>query len=485
MQKNIIKKVLENKRGLILTSLAAVAIVGSTLFSSSTDSIAKEVNSIAKTEEEKKELFKLLDLFSTSMELTKNMYVDEVSNKELIEDAINGMLTARDPHSSFLNEEHFKEFNEDNRGEFGGLGIEVTMDKGVVKVISPIDDTPAYDAGVEAGDLITHIDGEQVNGLSLSEAVKKMKGKPGTKVELTIFREGEEPFDLKIKRATIKPAVAKARLQRDDKILYTRISSFNLKTYEELEEHIEEALENKKSKVRGLILDLRNNPGGLLKQAIKVSDAFLEQGEIVSTIARENPKSARNASSTAFATKGDLLNGMPIVVLINTGSASASEIVAGALQDHRRAVIVGTKSYGKGSVQSLMPLMGGKVAVKMTTAKYYTPSGLSIQGEGITPDVEVKWVKDFEETEDKRLFTEGTLRKSLKNDTKSKKSKKKKRKLSKKEEIQAERDAKDYQLQRGLDILEALIVSEDVKDLTTLKAENKKKRLEAKSAKKD
>lgn len=484
MQKNIIKRILENKKGLVLTGLTGIAIIGSALFYSSSDSIAKEVSSIAKTEAEKRELFKLLDLFSTSMELTKNMYVDEVSNKELIEDAIHGMLSARDPHSSFLNEEYFKEFNDDNRGEFGGLGIEVTMDKGVVKVISPIDDTPAYDAGIEAGDLITHIDGEQVNGLSLSEAVKKMKGKPRTKVELTIFREGEEPFDLKIKRATIKPAVAKARLQRDDEILYVRISSFNLKTYEELEEHIEDALKKKKSKVKGLVLDLRNNPGGLLKQAIKVSDAFLEQGEIVSTIARENPKSARNSSSTAFAIKGDILNGMPIVVLINTGSASASEIVAGALQDHRRAVIVGTKSYGKGSVQSLMPLMGAKVAIKLTTAKYYTPSGLSIQGEGITPDVEVKFVKDFKEAEDKRLFTEGTLGGALKNDTKSNK-KKKKKKLSKKEEVQAERDAKDYQLQRGLDILEALIISNDVKDLTTLKAENKKKRIEAKSAKKD
>ena len=325
--------------------------------------------------------YEYLDLFGDVFERTRSAYVEEVDDKQLIEAAINGMLTSLDPHSGYLNPESFDEMTTDTKGEFGGLGIEVTMEDGFVKVVSPIDDTPADKAGLEANDFITHIDGESVLGMTIGDAVDLMRGLVGTSIELTIAREGEdEPFDVKITRATIEIAAVRHRIDGDIGIL--RISKFSEKTYEDIAESIEKIkAEIGADDVAGYIVDLRNNPGGVLSAAVGISDAFLNDGLIVYTDGREEDSRLRYSAS-----RGDILSGAPIVVLVNGGSASASEIVAGAMQDHGRGVVMGSKTFGKGSVQTIQNLPNGG-AVKLTTARYYTPSGRSIQAQGIEPDI--------------------------------------------------------------------------------------------------
>jgi len=333
----------------------------------------------AETDEE---TFRQLELFGDIFERVRAQYVDETTDKQLIESAINGMLQSLDPHSSYLNEENFRDMQVQTRGEFGGLGIEVTMEQGFVRVVSPIDDTPAARAGLEAGDFITHLDGETVQGLSLSDAVDKMRGRVGSDIVLTIRREGVEPFDVTVKRDVIRIRSVRSRVE--GKVGYIRITTFNEQTAPGVEEAMVDIKAELGDEMIGVVLDLRRNPGGLLDQAVKVSDAFLDQGEIVSQRGR-NPDDSQRYN----ATKGDLAEGLPLVVLINGGSASASEIVAGALQDHKRAVIMGTESFGKGSVQTIMPI-AGHGALRLTTAAYFTPSGRSVQRTGITPDIVVE-----------------------------------------------------------------------------------------------
>ncbi len=355
--------------------------------------------------------YEFLNLFGDVFERVRADYVEEVDDGELIENAINGMLTALDPHSSYLNEKSFKEMQVQTKGEFGGLGIEVTMENGLVKVVSPIDDTPAFKAGVKAGDYISHIDNEPVIGLTLSEAVEKMRGKVGTNITITVLREGmNEPLDLTLTRDVIRIRSVRSDMHGD--IGYLRITSFSEQTFDKLAEAIE-TLKKDIPDLKGVVLDLRNNPGGLLDQAIAVSDAFLDRGEIVSTRGRQKDDIRRYS-----ATPGDLLDGLPMVVLINAGSASASEIVAGALQDHKRAVIMGNKSFGKGSVQTVIPLPGHG-AMRLTTSRYYTPSGTSIQAEGIVPDIEVQQAKiELVDKDDKHRIYEANLPGALNNDNK-------------------------------------------------------------------
>jgi carboxyl-terminal processing protease len=327
--------------------------------------------------------YRLLTLFGDVFERVRADYVDPVSDKELIENAINGMLTGLDPHSNYMNAKAFKDMQVQTHGEFGGLGIEVTQDNGFIKVISPIDGTPAARAGVKAGDLIIALDGKSVQGLTLNDTVDRMRGPPGSKIVLTIRREGvDKPIELSLTREVIHIQVVRSKLLADN-VGYVRITSFSDQTDAGLRKAIAELKQKTDGKLAGVILDLRNNPGGLLDQAVAVADDFLNQGEIVSTRARHPEDSQRwNAH------QGDITNGLPLVVLINGGSASASEIVAGALQDNRRAILLGARSFGKGSVQTVIPLPGNG-AMRLTTARYYTPSGRSIQGLGITPDVPV------------------------------------------------------------------------------------------------
>ncbi len=328
------------------------------------------------------ETYRLLTLFGDVFERVRAEYVEPVNDRDLIENAINGMLTGLDPHSSYMNAKSFRDMQVQTRGEFGGLGLEVTSENGVIRVVSPIDDTPAARAGVKAGDLITMLDGQTVQGLTLNEAVDKMRGPAGSKIQLTIKRDGvNTPIELAMQREVIRIQVVRSHLEGD--IGYIRLTQFNEQTDPGLRKAFADLKQKAGGNLRGIVLDLRNNPGGLLDQAVSVSDDFLEQGEVVSTRSRHPEESQRwNAKN------GDITGGLPVVVLINGGSASASEIVAGALQDHHRAVILGTRSFGKGSVQTVMPLQGNG-AMRLTTARYYTPSGRSIQGLGITPDVEV------------------------------------------------------------------------------------------------
>lgn len=352
---------------------AAVAVAG--LLALGSPAIAQQQNS--------SETYRQLNLFGDVFERVRADYVEEVSDEKLVEAAINGMLTSLDPHSSYLSPKSFQDMQVQTRGEFGGLGIEVTMENGFVKVVSPIDDTPASRAGLKPGDFITHLDDEPVLGLTLAEAVEKMRGKIGSDLKLTVRREGREPFDVKVTRAVIKIQSVRSRMEGED-IGYIRITSFSEQTSEGIERAVKRFVETAGDKFKGVVLDLRNNPGGLLDQSVKVSDAFLAQGEIVSTRSRRADEGQR-----FNATPGDVTGGRPIVVLVNGGSASASEIVAGALQDHRRAIIMGTRSFGKGSVQTIIPL-SGHGAIRLTTARYFTPSGRSIQAHGIDPDIIVE-----------------------------------------------------------------------------------------------
>ncbi len=397
--------------------------------------------------------YEKLDLFGDIFERVRTQYVEPVDEGKLIDAAINGMLTSLDPHSSYLPPDNFEDMRVQTKGEFGGLGIEVTMENGVVKVVAPIDDTPAASAGVEAGDLITALDGEPVLGLTLAEAVDKMRGKVGEEIILTIVREGkDEPFDLKLVRDTIKIRAVRARVEGDVGVI--RITTFNEQTYDNLEAGLKEVTaEIGADRIKGYVIDLRNNPGGLLNQAIAVSDAFLDKGEIVSTRGR-NPEEGERHN----AQQGDLTNGKPLVVLINGGSASASEIVAGALQDHRRAILVGEKSFGKGSVQTIMPLQG-QGAMRLTTARYYTPSGRSIQALGIEPDILVAQRKFEAEDEGatRRLRSEADLRGSLTNELSDEEKTVLEEERKRHEETAKLRD-EDLQLAYALDLLTGLSV---------------------------
>jgi len=328
--------------------------------------------------------YRQLSLFGDVFERVRADYVEKPDDSKLIEQAINGMLAGLDPHSSYMDAKSFRDMQVTTRGEFGGLGIEVTMEDGLIKVVAPIDDTPASKAGVLANDIIVKLDDEQVQGLTLNQAVDKMRGPENSKIKLTIMRKGQDqPIEMTINRERIRPQVVRAQINGDD-VGVIRIGSFNEQTTEGLRKAITDFNAKAGEKLKGYIIDLRNNPGGLLDQAISVSDAFLEKGEIVST-------RGRNAEETQRfnARAGDLTKGKPVIVLINGGSASASEIVAGALQDHKRATILGTRSFGKGSVQTIIPLGSGNGALRLTTARYFTPSGRSIQAKGIVPEIEV------------------------------------------------------------------------------------------------
>ncbi|MCH9853214.1 MAG: S41 family peptidase [Alphaproteobacteria bacterium] len=397
-----------------------------------------------------KDTARLLDAFGEAFELIKRDYVNEVDDKELIEAAIAGMLSSLDPHSSYLNAESLKDFKTSTSGQFGGLGMEVTQEQGFVKVITPLDDTPASRAGVLAGDIITHLNGESVQGLTLAESVEMMRGKPGTKITISIFREGIEPFELTLKREIIKLRSVRSDIIGD--VGYIRITNFSGNTTSELTKQVRDMRRKAKNddiNLLGFVLDLRNNPGGLLTQAISVTDAFLEQGEIVSTRGRDNANSSR-----AQAKRGDITDGMPLVVLINNGSASASEIVAGALQDHKRAIIVGTQSFGKGSVQNIFGLRKyPEAAVKLTVQRYYTPSGISIQGTGIKPDIEIPLAR-LETVESNQRFEKdlkGALDSKDETDDKDNKDKDK-------DKDDNDRYKNDYQLQRSIDILKGIAI---------------------------
>lgn len=401
------------------------------------------VNAAPKKESEP-DTYEMLNLFGEVMERAKISYVEEVSDKKLIEAAINGMLTSLDPHSSYLDTESFAYMSEQTRGKFGGLGIEVTMDNGLVMVVSPIDDTPAAKAGIKSGDYITHIDGQTVIGLTLNEAVAKMRGKIGTKIKLSVRRANAKPFEVTLKREEIKIHSVKTEIKNDN-ILYIRISSFAEENDKEIIKAVKDAQKKLKNKLAGIVIDVRNNPGGLLDQAVAVSDLFLDKGEIVSTRSRNEEDTVKYTAQT-----GDIAAGLPMVVIINEGSASASEIVAGALQDHHRAIVIGEKSFGKGSVQTVIPL-GEYGAMRITTARYYTPSGRSIQAKGIEPDILVKQAK-LEAVESYGLnIKESELKGALKNEEDNKKAK-----LGSENKSENKEEIADYQLIRALDLVKAL-----------------------------
>lgn len=398
------------------------------------------------------ETYKQLQLFGDVFERVRAQYVDPVDDKEVIENALNGMLSSLDPHSSYMNEKSFEEMQVSTRGEFGGLGIEVTMDNGFVKVVSPIDDTPASRAGIQPGDYITHIDNVPVVGMTLNDAVDKMRGKVGSSIELIVRREGvQDPLIIKLVRDIIKIQSVRSRVEGNAG--YIRITTFNQNTESGVLKAIDDIKGKLGSKLTGYVIDLRNDPGGLLDQAIAVSDLFLEKGEIVSTRGRHESDTKRDN-----ATPGDVTDGLPLVVLINGGSASASEIVAGALQDHKRAILLGTRSFGKGSVQTVIPVPGHG-AIRLTTARYYTPSGRSIQAKGIQPDIVVEPAKV--ETLASRSVYESDLEGALDND-KSPKDAPAEKVPEKDKKPQDEKDKdkdappQDYQLMRALDLLNGL-----------------------------
>ncbi|MBI4031402.1 MAG: S41 family peptidase [Proteobacteria bacterium] len=387
------------------------------------------------------ETYRQLNLFGDVFERVRAQYVEETPDKQLVETAINGMLMSLDPHSSYLNEEDFEEMQVQTRGEFGGLGIEVTMENGVVKVVSPIDDTPAYRAGVQAGDYITHLDDTPIIGMTLNEAVDKMRGKVGTSIKLTIRRKDvPDAIEVSLVRDVIKISAVKHEVKEND-IGYIRITTFNQNTDSGVRKAVTEIKEKAGGKLLGYVIDLRNNPGGLLDQAIAVADDFLDKGEIVSTRGRHEEDTKRDNS-----TPGDIADGLPLVVIINGGSASASEIVAGALQDHKRAIVLGEQSFGKGSVQTVIPLPGHG-AMRLTTARYYTPSGRSIQAKGIEPDIKVEQAK-VEKISSAGIH-EADLRGALKNPNEDKANEK----SQDSKETDGEKKAEDYQLSRAIDLI--------------------------------
>jgi carboxyl-terminal processing protease len=354
--------------------------------------------------------YRQLNLFGDIFERVRTHYVERPDDSKLVESAINGMLNGLDPHSSYMDPKSFRDMQVQTRGEFGGLGIEVTMEDGLVKVVAPIDETPAAKAGVRAGDIITHLDDEAVQGLTLNQAVEKMRGLVNTKINLRINRKGaEKPIEVTIVRDIIRVRSVRSRVEGED-IAYIRVTQFNEQTTDGLRKAVDDLSKQLGDKMKGYVLDLRNNPGGLLDQAISVSDAFLDRGEIVSTRGRDADETQR-----FNARPGDLTKTKPIIILINGGSASASEIVAGALQDHKRATLIGTRSFGKGSVQTIIPLGPGNGALRLTTARYYTPSGRSIQAKGISPDIEVlQDVPDEVKTRASETKGESSLRGHLK-----------------------------------------------------------------------
>ena len=394
------------------------------------------------------EKYKYLDLFGQVFDRVRSSYVEEVSDQELIEKAIDGMLSGLDPHSGYMNEDIWKEMQMDTKGKFGGLGIEITMEEGFVKVIAPIEDTPAYDAGILAGDYIIQIDDTPVFGLTLNEAVELMRGERGAPIVVTISRDNTEPFEVKIIRDYIKIRSVKSEVVDD--IGYLRITSFNEQTEKGLIDAINEIQSSAYNNIIGYVLDIRSNPGGLLTQAVKVTDIFLARGEIVSTRGRDKQDIKRYR-----AKKADRINGKPLVVIIDGGSASASEIVAGALQDHRRAIIIGTQSFGKGSVQTIIPFQVSNsdvlTGIRLTTARYYTPSGESIQGKGITPDITIEQ-GEFE-SYDFKSFSEADLKDSLDKDEEVISDNKE----TDKELSEFEKRLKiDYQLQRAINLVKGI-----------------------------
>ena len=434
-----------------MKKLILAAFLGGTLGIFSAVKLAGPV--LAENNTDKADVYEQLDLFGDIFDRIRSEYVEEVDAKELIEAAINGMLTSLDPHSGYLPPGDAEKMREQTRGEFGGLGIEVTQEEGFVKVVSPIDGTPADEAGMEAGDFITHVDGESVLGLTLNEAVERMRGPVGSEIIITVVREGEdEPFDVTIIRDFIK--LTAARVRSEGKSVVIRVTTFNDNTFDNIRDGLDKELENAGGleNINGVIIDLRNNPGGLLSQAIRVSDAFLDKGEIVSTRGRDPEEGDRYN-----ATPGDLIDGKPIVVLINGGSASASEIVAAALKDHRRGIVVGTKSFGKGSVQTVMPLRK-QSAMRLTTARYYSPSGRSIQNLGVTPDIIVEQPRRRAEEEDEgfKFRSESDLRGSLSNDSLSEDEIQQIEEDRAKAEKAAELRNADYQLAYAIDILTGL-----------------------------
>ena len=416
-----------------------------------------------KADTSRQETYKQLNLFGDVFQRVQEQYVEEVTDKKLIESAISGMLQSLDPHSSYLSADSYKDMQVKTKGTFGGLGIEITMEDGVVKVVSPIDDTPAAKAGMKSGDLIIGINGESIRGLTINESVSQLRGPVGSKVKITVVRDQQDPFEIEIKRDIIKIRSVKHNIIRH--IAYVRLTTFSDTTTSGMEEAIKKIRNETGDKFQGLILDLRNNPGGLLNQSISVADSFLNQGEIVSTQGRKDEDTSR-----IFAKKGDLIDGKPLIVLINSGSASASEIVAGALKDHSRAIIVGTRSFGKGSVQSIIPLAGNG-AMRLTTARYYTPSGISIQAKGIEPDIIVQaGITEL----NKENFTnrrEENLRGALDKEVKENEVKDKKEKNL----TPVEKLLQDNQISRAVDLIRGInLFSNNVKS-TSMASRNKQK----------
>ena len=446
------------KRHLVVLTLGS--LLGALLFSQLDRSIFRAEAQV--NQEDRNLVYEQLNLFGEVFDRIRSGYVEDVDSIDLISAAINGMLSSLDPHSGYMPPESFEDMQVDTRGAFGGLGIEVTQEDGFVKVVAPMDGTPAAEANMQSGDFITHVDGEAILGLTLSEAVDKMRGPVGSEVTLTVVRDLDlEPFEVIIVRDVIK--LTAARLRIEDNNIIIRVTTFNEQTTPNIEKGIKEkimelgGIEN----VTGFVIDLRNNPGGLLSEAISVSDMFLHQGEIVSTRGRTTNQAKRYSAS-----KGDLAEEKPIVVLINGGSASASEIVAGALQDHKRAVILGTKSFGKGSVQSVLPL-GENGAMRLTTARYYTPAGRSIQALGVVPDIIVEPLptspSDKELENGSGRVTEADLKGALSNDRLTAEEKKLRDDENETLEKKAKRRKQDYQMSYALDILSGLNIYRDYK----------------------
>jgi len=421
----------------------------------------------AEKEAAKDDSYQQLKLFGQVLDRVHADYVDEVTDEKLVEAAVNGMLTNLDPHSAYMSADEFKDMRVQMRGEFGGLGIEVTMENGLIKVISPIDDTPASKAGLMPGDMVVMLDTTPVMGMTLQEAVNTMRGVPGTNIKLKVVRNSSEPFDVTITRAVIK--VQSVRWRVEDKVGYVRITSFNDQTQVGLDKAMTEIKAKLGKDLQGWVLDLRNNPGGLLEEAISVSDTFLEEGEIVSTRGRKSEDNDHYS-----ATAGDAAEGKPVAVLINAGSASASEIVSGALQDHHRAIVLGTKSFGKGSVQTVIPLPN-RGAIRLTTARYYTPSGRSIQAEGIVPDIVVEPAR-IEKISEADYLKEANLAGALKNDTTAEATAKPEKATPENQaaidaakaltptdpkKLEAEAAAKDFQLARALDLIRGISLYKD------------------------